>query len=212
MSPLKTRQILALLEDLRCDPQAAAFNMPVNWQALNIPDYPTIVKKPMDLQTLEMKVNGVHVNADGTACPPYTHVQQFIDDLNLIWSNCKLFNQISSLIYRNAQAMARTSNRLIYKYKVIERAPLQANEELDDLAREFNKEPPKNQDEEGDSSDEFGVFDASRHVSFDEKIRFSEQLKKCKREKLTRIVEVLQKEQLDSVEDLGDEKLQLRLD
>ena len=35
---------------------------------------------------------------------------------------------------------------------------------------------------------------------------------KCDREKLTRIVEVLQKEQLDSVEELGHEKLQLRLD
>ena len=95
------------------------------------------------------------------------------------------------------------------------REPSQAGQELDELAREFNKEPPKTQGEEeadGDSSDEFGVFDPSRHVSFDEKIRFSEQLKKCKRGKLTRIVEVLQKEQQDSVEDLGEEKLQLRLD
>ena len=44
-----TSQILAFLEDLRSDPQAAAFNMPVNWRALNIPDYPQIVKNPMDL-------------------------------------------------------------------------------------------------------------------------------------------------------------------
>ena len=204
-----------MLEDLRCDPQAAAFNMPVNWQALNIPDYPLIVKKPMDLQTLEHKVNGQHVFEDGTLCPAYELVQEFIDDLNLIWSNCKLFNQISSLIYRNAQAMSRTSNRLLYKYKVVVREPSQAGLELDELAREFNKEPPKAEGDEegnGDSSDEFGVFDPSRHVSFDEKIRFSEQLKKCKRGKLTRIVEVLQKEQQDSVEDLGEEKLQLRLD
>ena len=81
-----------MLEDLRCDPQAAAFNMPVNWQALNIPDYPLIVKKPMDLQTLEHKVNGQHVYEDGSMSPPYERVQEFIDDLNLIWSNCKLFN------------------------------------------------------------------------------------------------------------------------
>lgn len=52
---MKTRQILAFLEDLRADPQAAAFNMPVNWRALNIPDYPKVVKNPMDLQTLELK-------------------------------------------------------------------------------------------------------------------------------------------------------------
>ena len=38
------------------------------------------------------------------------------------------------------------------------------------------------------------MFDPTRHVSFEEKIRFAEQLKKCQRGKLTRIVEVLQKE------------------
>ena len=53
-----TKQILALLEDLRCDPQAAAFNMPVDWRSLDIPDYPVIVKNPMDMQTLELKVRG----------------------------------------------------------------------------------------------------------------------------------------------------------
>mmetsp|Transcript_43514 Transcript_43514/g.57576 ORF Transcript_43514/g.57576 Transcript_43514/m.57576 type:complete len:92 (+) Transcript_43514:396-671(+) len=90
-----------------------------------------------------------------------------------------LFNQISSLIYRNAQAMARSSNRLLYKYKVVGREPSQKRQEFDTLAREFNNEGPKQptddaMDEAGDSSDEFGVFDPSRHVSFDEKIRFSE--------------------------------------
>lgn len=40
MTAQKISQILAFLEDLRSDPQAAAFNMPVNWRALNIPDYP----------------------------------------------------------------------------------------------------------------------------------------------------------------------------
>jgi len=49
MGAKETAQILAFLEDLRADPQAAAFNLPVNWRALNIPEYPNIVKNPMDL-------------------------------------------------------------------------------------------------------------------------------------------------------------------
>ena len=40
MTQQKIGEILAFLEDLRSDPQAAAFNIPVNWRALNIPDYP----------------------------------------------------------------------------------------------------------------------------------------------------------------------------
>ena len=91
--------------------------------------------------------------------------------------------------------MSRSSNRLLFKYKVVGREPCQAHTELDDLAREFNKEGPRQPGEEdGESSDECGVFDPPRHVSFEEKIRFAEQLKKCQRGKLTRIVEVLQKE------------------
>jgi len=78
--------------------------------------------------------------ADGSLCPAYERVQEFVDDMNLIWSNCKLFNQIGSLIYRSAQAMSRSSNRLVYKYKVVEREVGQGREELDDLAREFNNE------------------------------------------------------------------------
>ena len=69
-----TSQILSFLEDLRSDPQAAAFNMPVNWRALNIPDYPQIVKNPMDLQTLEMKVRGQYILPSGKKCPPYAVV------------------------------------------------------------------------------------------------------------------------------------------
>ena len=136
ITPQKTNQILAFLEDLRSDPQAAAFNMPVHWRALNIPDYPRIVKNPMDLQTLELKVRGQYILQSEQKCEPYQYVHEFVRDLNLIWSNCKLFNQIGSLIYRNAQAMVRTSDRLLYKYKVLTRASL--DEDLDDMAREFN--------------------------------------------------------------------------
>lgn len=99
--------------------------------------------------------------------------------------------------------MSRTANRLLYKYKVVSK---ETNDDMDAMCREFNKEQAK-QTDDGDSSDEFGVFDPAKHVSFDEKVKFSEQLKKCDRDKLTRIVEVLQKEQLDSVEELGQEKL-----
>ena len=75
----------------------------------------------MDLQTLELKVRGQYTLPSGLKCPPYRTIQEFIDDLNLIWSNCKLFNQIGSLIYRNAQAMSRNANRLLLKYQIVKK-------------------------------------------------------------------------------------------
>ncbi len=63
MKEEKIEAVLTFLDDLKSDPQAAVFQMPVNWRALNIPDYPQIVKNPMDLQTLEAKVRGEYKEA-----------------------------------------------------------------------------------------------------------------------------------------------------
>ena len=53
LTPERTKVIIDFLTDLKTDPQADAFSVPVNWRQLGIPDYPTIVKNPMDLQALE---------------------------------------------------------------------------------------------------------------------------------------------------------------
>lgn len=120
----KQKILLDLVTELRSDPQAAAFNLPVNWQVLGIPDYPHIVKKPMDLSTIETKI--VKDAADqidntpsndksqqATAGLQYRYTGEFVRDLNLVWSNCMLFNELGSVIYRKATAMERICNRLL---------------------------------------------------------------------------------------------------
>lgn len=89
---------------------------------------------------------------------------------------------------------------------------MKEREELAALARDFNKEADSDEDGSGDESDEFGVFDPNKHVSFDEKVRFADQLKRATRDQLTEIIRTLNSEQKDSVEDLGSDKLQLRID
>ena len=84
--------------------------------------------------------------------------------------------------------MQRLSNRLLYKYNLVKRPvpePLdgqqdlgktrrQENDEMDELARDFNQEAKKDDRDSGDDSDDFGVFDPNKHVSFDEKVRFAD--------------------------------------
>ncbi len=41
--------------------QAWPFVEPVDWEALNIPDYPVIIKHPMDLKTIESKLHDGHI-------------------------------------------------------------------------------------------------------------------------------------------------------
>jgi bromodomain-containing factor 1 len=58
------------------------FLQPVDVVALNIPDYVTIVKHPMDLATIERKL------AEGD----YEEPEQFEGDIRLMFNNCYLYN------------------------------------------------------------------------------------------------------------------------
>lgn len=53
-----------------------------DWQALDLPTYPKIVKKPMDLSTIRKKLDEHQ----------YPTAQKFFDDFKLMIRNCFLFN------------------------------------------------------------------------------------------------------------------------
>ncbi|KAG6837117.1 hypothetical protein H0H93_014423 [Arthromyces matolae] len=61
---------------------ASPFYLPVDWKLLEIPTYPKIIKKPMDLSTMRQKLES---NAYPTA-------QKFFDDFKLMIRNCFMFN------------------------------------------------------------------------------------------------------------------------
>jgi Bromodomain len=54
------------------------------------PQYHYVIKNPMDLGTITRKLKNLQ----------YTSKQEFVADLDLIWSNCLLFNSEPSSIYR----------------------------------------------------------------------------------------------------------------
>ena len=54
---LTLRQCTALLKPLHKMEAAFAFRMPVDPEALNLPDYHTVIKRPMDLGTIQEKLD-----------------------------------------------------------------------------------------------------------------------------------------------------------
>lgn len=68
------------------------FLKPVDPILMNIPDYFSIIKEPMDLGTVEKKLR----NGD------YFTAHQFDIDMKKIWSNAKLYNSPDTLIYKLA--------------------------------------------------------------------------------------------------------------
>ena len=71
-----------MLMTLSRNQSAWLFAEPVNVEALNIPDYLTIVKKPMDFATIKGKIKE----------QKYAHINEFQEDMELVFYNCKLYN------------------------------------------------------------------------------------------------------------------------
>mgnify|MGYP000132617731 CR=1 FL=1 len=94
-----------LLTDLKLEPCAASFLLPVDWRSLGLANYTEIVKRPMDLGTVE----------DNLLSNKYLTLEDFLTDLDLIWGNCMLFNQAGSEIHNQAKVMRRITNGLIKK-------------------------------------------------------------------------------------------------
>ena len=98
----KIKKVFHTLEN---DNQAIDFLEPVDYMGLNLLDYPTIIKHPMDLGTCKNKL----LNGE------YKIFQEFIDDVNLIWENCRTYNLQGSQIVKKANALDKKIRQLIDK-------------------------------------------------------------------------------------------------
>jgi hypothetical protein len=87
----------SFLKNLRADRANAQFFLaPVDWQALNIPDYPTIVPQPMDLGTVEQKLLNGDYRADAEA---------FRRDVELLCDNAVRYNGAQHVVGKAAWAL-----------------------------------------------------------------------------------------------------------
>ena len=62
-----------------------------------------------------------------------------------------------------------------------------------------------------DDDDDFG-YDPERYVPIDEKVEFSDNIKKVTKEGLTQIINYLKEKQPDAIDDLGNDRLQIKID
>lgn len=77
------RKVILALWKLK---EAAIFLKPVDPIELNIPDYFTIIKKPMDFSTIKKRLNS----------GLYTNFKEFDDDMKLVFYNCIIYNGVST--------------------------------------------------------------------------------------------------------------------
>jgi bromodomain-containing factor 1 len=82
------------VRQLKKQKDATPFLRPVDPIALNIPHYPSIIKTPMDLSTIERKVTSSNPTKPdpNPQNPRYHSAEEFISDVRLIFQNCLTFN------------------------------------------------------------------------------------------------------------------------
>jgi len=76
---------------------AVPFLEPVDWQGLGLVDYPKMIKKPMDLGTVKKKIEENE----------YASVHACAEDIRLVWSNCKKYNQDGSDFFNLAESLSK---------------------------------------------------------------------------------------------------------
>ena len=87
-----------IFDALESDQQAYDFLEPVDYVgqiynkiALGLDDYPSIVKNPMDISTIKKNLKNIKYNT----------LQEVLNDIQLIWDNCKLYNMEGSVFISN---------------------------------------------------------------------------------------------------------------
>jgi len=81
------KKLHKILNQLINDPESAEFRKPVYYKALGLEDYKKIIKKPIDL-------NAVRRNLTKNL---YESLEEILDDIQLVWNNCKLYNEQGSV-------------------------------------------------------------------------------------------------------------------
>ncbi|OMJ71959.1 hypothetical protein SteCoe_29693 [Stentor coeruleus] len=99
---------MKLIKNIERHGDSYEFRHPVDYIELDIPDYPDIIKHPMDLSTLKKNLK------EGK----YQTLQDFIYDVQLIWDNCKLYNPEESYIYKQAVQLQERANSYCEVYNI----------------------------------------------------------------------------------------------
>lgn len=106
--PMTTPQYKAIqrvMQNVKRVQAAAPFRLPVDPVAFNIPTYPNIVTKPMDLRTLE----------ENLKAGKYPSVEAFVADFNQIVENSRLFNGPTHTVTNSANLMKTSFEKQMEK-------------------------------------------------------------------------------------------------
>jgi E1A/CREB-binding protein len=103
LSEKDIKELNDLLDTLLKEPSSIYFAYPVDVEGLGLKDYLELIKKPMDISTVRHNIeSGV-----------YKHPYEALDDIQLIWDNCKRYNMEGYDIYNAAVRMEKLNDKIV---------------------------------------------------------------------------------------------------
>lgn len=184
--------------------QAFPFNEAVDWKKLKIPDYPQIIKRPMDLGTVEKRLNANH----------YHGIDDFAREVRLTFTNAKTYNVEFSDIHQMAKVVeAHFEDKLgaAFKGKNKRSAPPEAKgpvskrakaadseDELSDVSHELPEEPTEEE--------------KTRPVALEEKRDLNEKINLLKSDELGKMVDIVKDRCPKSIDQTKDDEIEIDVD
>lgn len=166
---------LRILDDLKKNRNAFFFNEPVDWEKLKIPDYPKIITEPMDLGTIQKKLED----------SVYDVAVDFESDVQLVWDNAKKFNPPKTVVHQAAVELERI---FIRKYSAVKRDKRGASTVIETASNayiDFGASPsPKASKKKKPSS-------KAKPLTWQEKDKLKQELVKLPDHKLEGIVDII---------------------
>lgn len=105
MTQLQHKHCMRTIQNVKRIQSSTAFRQPVDYVAMNIPSYPSIITKPMDLRNLEENLKD----------NKYPTVDAFTADFNQIVQNCETFNGRESTFTKAAYEMKASFDKNMSK-------------------------------------------------------------------------------------------------
>ncbi|KAH0795726.1 acetyltransferase, GNAT family protein [Histomonas meleagridis] len=98
-------QMHLIVSSIKLNSRSWPFLNPVSLK--DAPNYLEIVQKPMDLSTIEKNIEE----------NKYQTLDQFVDDMKLIFTNCYAYNAVDSVYHRSAKELEKYFEKLLMKTK-----------------------------------------------------------------------------------------------
>lgn len=196
------KQCEVLLKKLMSHEYAWVFNTPVDEKELNIPDYYTVIKHPMDLGTIKSKL----------ASGAYSSPLDFLADVKLTFSNAMTYNPPGNDVHIMADTMQKFFE---VRWKTIEKKlpgniaqPLTDKSELQEDAEAVKTTAPAKKRKLSPSPHVVVQEPVKRIMTDEEKCNLSRDLESLLGELPDNIIDVL-REEFSNVGESGEDEIEI---